>query len=616
MKRTDTAAAPLVLGLAGNPNVGKSTLFNALTGLRQHTGNWTGKTVASARGTARLNGREITLVDTPGAYSLTPMSEEESVTREFVLSNEADVMVVLCDGGCLERTLPLALQIMALFPRVVVVVNLLDEAKKHGITLDLPRLSSLLGVPVVGTSARSGHGVQKVLETAVSLSLAPAAGPVPLIKAPEESEAAACARRARALCRETVIGTASLARRCAWDKAITGRALGLPLLLLLLCLVFYLTLQGANYPSALLQKGFAWLEAQLSSLLFVWGAPLWLRSALTEGMLRVTGWVISVMLPPMAIFFPLFTLLEDLGYLPRVAFSLDAAFARCHACGKQALTICMGCGCNAAGVVGCRIIDSRRERLMAILTNSITPCNGRLPAMTALLTLFFAGSGLWGSLTPALLMGLLLAFSLGMSLLSSRFLSATVLRGLPSSYTLELPPFRRPQVGRVLLRSLLDRTLHVLGRAAAVAAPCGLLVWGLCRLPWDGGSLYAAMTRSLEPIGAFFGLDGVVLCAFILGLPANEIVLPLVLMGYLSAGSLAEPASLEAMGTILRSQGWTQATALCFLLFSMLHWPCSTTLLTIKKETGSWGWTALSALLPTLLGLGACLLVRLLSGLF
>lgn len=616
MKRTDTAAAPLVLGLAGNPNVGKSTLFNALTGLRQHTGNWTGKTVASARGTARLNGREITLVDTPGAYSLTPMSEEESVTREFVLSNEADVMVVLCDGGCLERTLPLALQIMALFPRVVVVVNLLDEAKKHGITLDLSRLSSLLGVPVVGTSARSGHGVQKVLEAAVSLSLAPAAGPVPLIKAPEESEAAACARRARALCRETVIGTASLARRCAWDKAITGRALGLPLLLLLLCLVFYLTLQGANYPSALLQKGFAWLEAQLSSLLFVWGAPLWLRSALTEGMLRVTGWVISVMLPPMAIFFPLFTLLEDLGYLPRVAFSLDAAFARCHACGKQALTICMGCGCNAAGVVGCRIIDSRRERLMAILTNSITPCNGRLPAMTALLTLFFAGNGLWGSLTPALLMGLLLAFSLGMSLLSSRFLSATVLRGLPSSYTLELPPFRRPQVGRVLLRSLLDRTLHVLGRAAAVAAPCGLLVWGLCRLSWDGGSLYAAMTRSLEPIGAFFGLDGVVLCAFILGLPANEIVLPLVLMGYLSAGSLAEPASLEAMGAILRSQGWTQATALCFLLFSMLHWPCSTTLLTIKKETGSWGWTALSALLPTLLGLGACLLVRLLSGLF
>ena len=229
MKRTDTAAAPLVLGLAGNPNVGKSTLFNALTGLRQHTGNWTGKTVASARGTARLNGREITLVDTPGAYSLTPMSEEESVTREFVLSNEADVMVVLCDGGCLERTLPLALQIMALFPRVVVVVNLLDEAKKHGITLDLSRLSSLLGVPVVGTSARSGHGVQKVLEAAVSLSLAPAAGPVPLIKAPEESEAAACARRARALCRETVIGTASLARRCAWDKAITGRALGLPL---------------------------------------------------------------------------------------------------------------------------------------------------------------------------------------------------------------------------------------------------------------------------------------------------------------------------------------------------------------------------------------------------
>lgn len=606
MKRVSPSALPpLVVGLTGNPNVGKSTFFNAVTGLRQHTGNWSGKTVSNARGRALHKGRTLELVDLPGTYSLTPMSAEEEVARDFVSSGEAQVMVVVCDGGCLERNLPLVLQVLEITSRVVVAVNLMDEARRHGVQIDFPALERALGVPVLPASARKGEGMEAILNAVLAMEQiedAPASFP----RLPGEQDSRAYARISHALCEKALRHEGTDARRLRWDRRITGRVLGIPLLLLLITGVFYLTLVGANYPSALLQRGFDRLEVLLSRWLSP--APWYVRGALIEGMFRVTGWVVSVMLPPMAIFFPLFTLLEDLGYLPRVAFTLDHAFARCHACGKQALTICMGCGCNAAGVVGCRIIDSKRERLIAILTNAITPCNGRLPAMAALLALFFGGQG---GLVPALLMGGFMGLSLCMSLLASRLLSATVLKGMPSAYTLELPPFRPPQVGRVLMRSLLDRTLHVLWRAAAVAAPCGLLLWILCHLPSETHSLFLSMTQILDPIGRFFGLDGVTLCAFILGLPANETVLPIAMMGY-SAGSTLTAGTSGAMGTLLAAHGWTGSTALCFILFSMLHWPCSTTLLTIKKETGSWGWTLLAALLPTLLGLGACLLVRLL----
>ena len=687
-----------VIALAGNPNVGKSTVFNALTGLNQHTGNWPGKTVTNAQGRCTAGGRSYVMVDIPGAYSLMAHSAEEEVARNFICFGEPDAVVVVCDATCLERNLNLVLQTLEISRRVVVCVNLMDEAERKGIKLDLELLSGRLGVPVVGTTARRKKSLRLLTDCLERVCSAPEPGEPFSVRYPDAIEdavalleplveeksagrlnsrwlslrlldqddslireinaclgedflrdealqsalgeamallrergventdqlkdmtVAALIHSAEAICCGAVTCErsqyAEADRRL--DKLLTGRLTGYPVMLALLALIFWLTISGANYPSQLLADGLFRVQDRLTELFEYLNAPDWLHGVLVLGAYRVLAWVVSVMLPPMAVFFPLFTLLEDAGYLPRVAYNLDKPFKRCRACGKQALTMCMGFGCNAAGVVGCRIIDSPRERLLAILTNNFVPCNGRFPTLIALLTMFFVGTA-GGGLSPvlsALLLTAAIVLGVGITFAVTKLLSETLLRGVPSSFTLELPPYRKPQIGKVLVRSVFDRTLFVLGRAAAVAAPAGLVIWLMANITAGGVSILAHCAAFLDPFARLMGLDGVILLAFILGFPANEIVIPIIIMAYTAQGSILELDSLAQMKDLFVQNGWTWVTAVSVMLFSLNHWPCSTTLLTIKKETGSLKWTALAAAVPTAVGVALCILFNAVAGLF
>ena len=659
----------IVIALAGNPNVGKSTVFNALTGMNQHTGNWTGKTVATACGTFTRNGKKYITVDLPGTYSLFTHSVEEEVARDFILSGNADACITVCDATCLERNLNLVLQIIEIMPRTVVCINLMDEARRKKICVDIPALARELGVPVVGTSARSGKGLDELIDAVDSLK---SKNPAPLepvhygsgieealqILAPAldgisnhprrdalrilsgESEAPEKAQEAAksadevidryGLTQEMIRDKAAVAavmraeeiyKKCVTadrqhsaadrklDRIFTGRA-GIFAMLLLLALVLWITVYGANYPSELLFSAFDALGVRLRQLLDSLNAPEALTGALIDGVYRVLSWVVAVMLPPMAIFFPLFTLLEDSGYLPRVAFNLDHRFKKSGACGKQALTMCMGFGCNAAGVTGCRIIDSPRERLMAAATNGFVPCNGRFPTLISLISLFVAGAlpAPFNSFAGAALLTLLIVLSVLMTFAACSLLSKTILRGVPSSFTLELPPYRRPQIGKVIVRSIFDRTLFVLGRAAAVAAPAGLIIWITANIKLNGTSIFSYCSDFLDPIARLFGMDGVILTAFILGFPANETVVPIMLMGYLADSSISQTDG-AALHSLLTANGWDIGTAICVIIFMLFHWPCSTTLITVKKETGSMKWTLIAALLPTVAGFILCFAV-------
>lgn len=596
-----------IIALAGNPNVGKSTIFNGLTGLHQHTGNWTGKTVASAQGTFQAGGETYLLVDLPGTYSLSAHSEEEEIARDYICSGDAHMTIVVCDATCLERGLHLLKQILDLdyirdngIP-VLLCVNLCDEARKKGIETDFELLQDVLQIPVVPCCARCSKELDQ-LRAAVHEAYGQVFHYSCLDFSPKR------------LAEETVRYTKTNYRRReeVIDRIVTGKVSGAVIMILLLMGVFWLTMAGANYPADLLWKGLFFLEGQLAKAMAYLGISQVIIDVLVYGVYRVLAWVIAVMLPPMAIFFPLFTLLEDLGYLPRVAFNMDRSFQRCKACGKQCLTMAMGLGCNAAGVVGCRIIDSPRERMIAILTNSLIPCNGRFPTLFSMITLFFlagAHGTMGGSLLSALILTGTILLGVAATLGSSWLLSHTLLKGVPSSFTLELPPYRRPQIGKVIVRSIFDRTLFVLGRAVAVAAPAGLVIWLLANINTGGQSLLLWLTSGFDPLGRLMGLDGVILVAFILGFPANEIVIPIILMAYLQTGHLVEMNDSTALLALLTSHGWTWKTALSMLIFCLFHWPCSTTCLTIKKETGSWKWTAVAFLLPTLLGITLCILV-------
>ncbi len=679
-----------VIALAGNPNVGKSTVFNSLTGLNQHTGNWPGKTVTNAQGRYRHKDRDFIMVDIPGTYSLMANSTEEEIARDFVCFGNPDTTVIVADATCLERNLNLVLQTLEITSRVVVCVNLVDEARRKKININLKELSKQLGVPVIGTTARSGAGLEELMDAVYKVTdhtvvttplkvqyddtieqaveiLEPSIkellagrldsrwvalklldGDKTLLAALQKyldfdlmSDATIAERLKEAqdvlrdagidsdLFREKVVShlvyTAEKICRKAVsfenekynrtdrriDSVLTSKTFGIPIMIGLLGLVFWLTITGANVPSAMIADFLFWIEDRLTDFFVSAGTPPWVHGLLVMGVYRTLAWVVSVMLPPMAIFFPLFTLLEDMGYLPRIAFNLDNFFKKACAHGKQALTMCMGFGCNAAGIIGCRIIDSPRERLIATITNTFVPCNGRFPTLIAIITMFFAGvvAGSLHSIASALFLTGVIVLGVMMTLLISRILSRTILKGLPSSFTLELPPYRKPQIGRVIVRSILDRTLFVLGRAVMVAAPAGLVIWILANIQVGGFSLLSHCAGFLDPFARLLGMDGYILMAFILGFPANEIVVPILIMCYMATGNMLELDSLDQLRELLLSQGWTWLTAVCVMLFSLMHWPCGTTCLTIKKETQSWKWTFVSFLIPPLAGIVICFIV-------
>jgi ferrous iron transport protein B len=676
-----------VVALAGNPNVGKSTVFNNLTGLNQHTGNWPGKTVTNAQGYCTYKSNSYILVDIPGTYSLMAHSAEEEVARDFICFGDPDAVIVVCDSTCLERNLNLVLQTIEITSNLVVCVNLMDEAKRKNITINLNKLSERLGVPVIGTIARKKKSLHRLMqevdnllnsrnknktvqikytapiEDALSvlepvirrktqarinsrwLSLKLLDHDDTLIKAVnkylktniiEDREIAAKLAEAKKTLSDVgitgeilrdqivscIVKTAETIcdgvvryenidydrRDRRIDRILTNRWTGFPIMIGLLLLIFWITITGANYPSQLLSDGLFWVQDRLTDVFRYFGAPDWLHGILVLGVYRVLAWVVSVMLPPMAIFFPLFTLLEDLGYLPRVAFNLDKYFKKCCACGKQALTMCMGFGCNAAGIVGCRIIDSPRERLIAMITNNFVPCNGRFPTLIAILTMFFVGfsAGPFQSVLSAALLTCVIILGVIMTFAVSRFLSKTILKGVPSSFTLELPPYRKPQIGKIIVRSILDRTLFVLARAVVVAAPAGLIIWVMANVSVGGSTLLNHCSDFLDPFAKLLGMDGVILLAFILGLPANEIVVPIIIMSYIASGSIIKLDDLSALKQLFVDNGWTWITAVSTMLFSLMHWPCSTTCITIKKETRSLKWTAVSFLVPTVVGIAVC----------
>ncbi|MGQ1889691.1 ferrous iron transport protein B [Thermophagus sp. OGC60D27] len=706
----NTSTFDYVIALAGNPNTGKSTVFNNVTGLRQHTGNWPGKTVSRAEGAFSFNDKRYKVVDLPGTYSLLSTSTDEEVARDFILFGRPDVTVIVADATRLQRNLNLTLQTLEITDRAVLCVNLTDEAERNHIQINFRALSRELGIPVVGTAARRNKGMNelltaieqvasgayvckpykprkrpdkinhtikdisrhlqelfpklpnsdwvalRLLEGDQSIIDAVRSGNLGLLNnTPTSSQSSTNNQEER----DQLLGMVNTARwnlginfhdsivegiyndaaeiaakvvktddqKPAYsfdikiDKIVTSRWLGFPIMLLLLALVFWITVSGANYPSELLASV---LLDTFHPILKGWGTtlgmPWWLNGVLIDGAYLSMAWVISVMLPPMAIFFPLYTLLEDLGYLPRVAFNMDSLFRKAGAHGKQALSMSMGFGCNAAGVIATRVIDSPRERLIAIITNNFSLCNGRWPTQILIATIFIGGAvpaQLAGLVSAAAVVGIAL-LGIILSLVVSWGLSQSILRGEASAFSLELPPYRPPRVLQILYTSLIDRTIFVLWRAIVFAFPAGIVIWLVANIHVEGISIAEQFIDWVNPAALLFGLNGIIILAYIIAIPANEIVIPTILMLTVltqnmsgvgaGAGVMFELDSMQDTATLLHAGGWTLLTAVNLMLFSLLHNPCSTTIYTIYKETGSVRWTLVSTFLPIAMGLMVCLL--------
>lgn len=680
-----------VVALAGNPNVGKSTVFNELTGLNQHTGNWPGKTVENAEGYYEFNGSIVKVVDLPGTYSLLSNSEEEEIARDYICFSKPDIVVVVADATSLERNLNLFIQISEITYKVLLCVNLIDEAKKKNIEIDFNLLEDELNSIVVPASARSGIGIddlkkailkelksnkekkhaityssyieesvkkiENIINKAIEvdkrknrwLSIRILEGNKNILdslyskydikekyikaiddikvgiknieanKSIEDQIVESIIKKAENISNRVVNSNEEYNKtQRKIDKILVSKKTGIPIMILTLLIILWITITLANYPSDLLARLFGMGEDFLRDVFGKVNLPSWVGGLIIDGVYTTLAWVISVMLPPMAIFFPMFTLLEDSGYLPRIAFNLDKCFKKCCSCGKQALTMCMGLGCNAAGVVGCRIINSPRERIIAILTNVFMPCNGRFPMLISIASIFIGGLavGIKGSFISAITVTITIIFGVFVTLIISRILSKTILKGVPSNFILELPPYRKPQIGKVIVRSVLDRTLYVLSKSAVIAIPAGMVIWLFSNITVGDGTLLSVCANFLDPFANLIGLDGYILMAFILGLPANEIVMPIIIMSYLRATTMLELSNLAELKELLVANGWTILTAINVMILCLMHFPCGTTLWTIKKETKSIKWTVLAFLIPTIVGISICFVTTQLWRLF
>ena len=588
----------ILVALIGNPNVGKSTLFNSLTGMKQHTGNWPGKTVEIAQGRYDYKGKEYVLVDLPGTYSLKTESEEEEVAVDFLSSSHPDCVVVIADSTSLERNLVLLLQVMSLSKRIILCLNLQDEASRKGISIDTDLLEHHLGIPVLVTSAIKGESIDLVREKIRSMSDGF------LVCNPLIVEQEQIVKVAEQIALAVVDGQKTNTEPI--DKIVLGKHMGYVMIVCFMFLIFFLTVKGANYLSYILENIFSLFGVCLNAGLHAF--PEWLHSLLYHGIFQTVSCVISVMLPPMLIFYPLFSFLEDLGYLPRAAFLMDHCFSKFGGCGKQALTTAMGFGCNTVGIMGCRIISSPKERLIAVLTNSFIPCNGKFPTLITLTTIFLAKN----SITAAIVVFGMVLGSLFASLVASGGLNR-FLKNEESHFVLELPPYRRPCIKHILIRAFRDRTTYIVGRAIIVSVPTGILIWCLNQFTISGQSLLFIIADFLNPIGALLSMDGMIILAFILSFPANELFLPLLISMFSGTTSMEHGIEVSAM---LQNSGISLVTAVCMIVFTLFHWPCGTTCLTIHKETGSWKWTVLAVVLPTAFGFVLCLMISSLFAFF